>query len=425
MNHPGSSMRWSALFVFVLVGCGSEVQVQDEQHAPSASIQAPLDGSVTSDAVPVTFTGTVADGNGLETVQNVVWTSDLDGPLGGTLPDAQGTVTVSALLSAGVHTVTLTVTDNTGLEATDTVTITSQLEVQVPTVVIASPLDNGDYVSDTPIDLYAQVTDRQQSAETLVVVWSYEPANGGARQILASGSPTSAGVTEGTWTDLSPGAWRVILEATDQDGNIGSDQVAIIVSDPDEVDRDGDGYLGALDCDDFDAQINPGENEACNGIDDDCSFAIDDKDLDGDNHVDQNCALYVGVLARDDCNDGNGSIHPGAPELADGADNDCDGPIDEGTSLHDDDGDCYCESMALCNDSSGPTCGVLGTGDCDDTDPLLTPGDTDLDGVSSCAGDCDNTDPDLNLNDFDGDSFSTCEGDCNDFDPFQTPATCP
>lgn len=42
-----------------------------------------------------------------------------------------------------------------------------------------------------------------------------------------------------------------------------------------EVDGDGDGY-GCLDCDDGDPAIHPGAAEACDGIDNDCSGAIDD-----------------------------------------------------------------------------------------------------------------------------------------------------
>ena len=56
-------------------------------------------------------------------------------------------------------------------------------------------------------------------------------------------------------------------------------------------------------------------------------------------------------------------------------------------------------------------------GDCDDTDPTLTPADNDGDGLSTCDGDCDDSDAILNLDDLDGDGLSTCDGECNDFDP--------
>ena len=54
------------------------------------------------------------------------------------------------------------------------------------------------------------------------------------------------------------------------------------------------------------------------------------------------------------------------------------------------------------------------SGDCDDSDPALNPGDLDQDGLSTCDGDCDGDDPQLNAADQDEDGVSTCDGDCND-----------
>ena len=73
-----------------------------------------------------------------------------------------------------------------------------------------------------------------------------------------------------------------------------------------------------------------------------------------------------------DCDDGSTTIYPGAPELADWQDNDCDGNVDEGTINADDDGDGYTE---------------VG-GDCDDSDPSISPGEWDVtDGVDNdCNG---------------------------------------
>jgi hypothetical protein len=36
------------------------------------------------------------------------------------------------------------------------------------------------------------------------------------------------------------------------------------------------------------------------------------------------------VTAGGDCHDGSTTYHPGAPELCDGGDNDCDGLVDQG-----------------------------------------------------------------------------------------------
>ena len=55
----------------------------------------------------------------------------------------------------------------------------------------------------------------------------------------------------------------------------------------------------------------------------DCDGVTDDLDEDGDGHLASECG-------GDDCDDGDPSIHGGAAEICDdGADNDCDGEVDE------------------------------------------------------------------------------------------------
>ena len=80
-----------------------------------------------------------------------------------------------------------------------------------------------------------------------------------------------------------------------------------------------------------------------------CAFTVDvgtpDRDHDG-----------FGV-AGGDCDDTDPARRPGAPEVANGLDDDCDGTVDEGTSLGDDDHDGYTEAG----------------GDCDDADPDRSP----------------------------------------------------
>jgi len=108
------------------------------------------------------------------------------------------------------------------------------------------------------------------------------------------------------------------------------------------------GYVSSgTDCDDTDPLVNPAKLEECNGIDDDCDGQIDEegalwgetyhRDRDGDGYGDpdaevQACAAAEGLVEdRTDCDDGDAAVYPGAPELADGQDDDCDGVVDERT----------------------------------------------------------------------------------------------
>ncbi|MDP6931923.1 MAG: putative metal-binding motif-containing protein [Myxococcota bacterium] len=77
------------------------------------------------------------------------------------------------------------------------------------------------------------------------------------------------------------------------------------------------------------------------------------------------------TVEEGDCNDADWWIGPDFDEWADGLDNDCDGIVDEDTTVSDDDGDGYTEAE----------------GDCDDADALVYPGAEGLD--TGADGDCD------------------------------------
>jgi hypothetical protein len=228
----------------------------------------------------------------------------------------------------------------------------------------------------------------------------------------------------------------------------------------DLVDADGDGALEDIDCDDADASVFPGADEVCDGIDNNCDDAIDDAPTDGvvyyeDADVDgyggvsslTACEAPSGYVENsDDCNDNETTAYPGASELCDGLDNDCNSIIDDGagdvnTYYADLDGDGYGNPDTSLEACSAPSNYVSDNTDCDDTNANLTPDtrwyiDGDGDGYgqpqfyeSGCAqpksyvdnnGDCDDDSnqtypgaateaPKLCMLDGDGDGFGSSD----------------
>ena len=87
-------------------------------NPPSVTVSAPANGAVYTEGTDITFTGTASDVEDGSLTASLAWRSSRDGALG-----SGGSVTTSGL-SIGTHTITASVTDANGAQASATVTIT-------------------------------------------------------------------------------------------------------------------------------------------------------------------------------------------------------------------------------------------------------------------------------------------------------------
>ncbi len=262
-------------------------------------------------------------------------------------------------------------------------------------------------------------------------------------ECLDAGEASVSGDCDDGSAGVNPNASEVVDDAIDQDCS-GSDSVTC------QVDADGDTFGSSLtlvatdgdcsdsgesalatDCNDAAASIFPGATEVANdGIDQDCNgtdavTCFIDGDGDGfggpatTTAGDGDCTDAGEALGNGDCDDSLPSVFPGAPEVCDGLDQDCDGDIVE--TYADTDGDLDPD----CNDDDDDNDGSLDGDDCAATNPTVFPGATEVcDAIDQdCDGDIVETFTDANSNgtpdcaevDNDGDGFFAL--DCNDTDP--------
>lgn len=110
-------------------------------------------------------------------------------------------------------------------------------------------------------------------------------------------------------------------------------------------------------------------------------FEDADGDLYGNAAADStSCVMPMGYAANNlDCDDADVQINPGESEVCDGLDNNCGGGVDEGVTLTfcaDNDGDGFGDAGDSIQECAPPEGYVTDCDDCDDTNPSLQAGDT-------------------------------------------------
>lgn len=176
---------------------------------------------------------------------------------------------------------------------------------------------------------------------------------------------------------------------TDDDGYGNSEQSLVQSTQP-------SGYVtNKTDCNDYNANINPAQSEACdNGTDDNCNGEIDEncdaiktwyRDIDGDNYgnpglsVQQPTKPAYYVDNKDDCNDSDKTMNPGQSEACgDKKDNDCNGQADEACPINttwyrDTDADGYGNPKTSKQSTTKPVGYVENNLDCNDSNKNISP----------------------------------------------------
>jgi hypothetical protein len=223
------------------------------------------------------------------------------------------------------------------------------------------------------------------------------------------------------------------------------------------LDRDEDGYGDSTvsqaaceqpvgysawptDCDDRNNQFYPGADESECDPDD-----LNDYNCDGFTGLEDNDR--DGVAACEECDDGNNAVHPGAFEECDGIDNNCNGIIDADSPAAtdwyaDQDLDGYGNPLDSVTACDKPYLYIEDSSDCDDSDPLVHPGQVE-DCLTTADDDCNGTADEVGAlnctnwySDDDGDGYgyqaictcyqpadypSSSGGDCDDQDESRHP----
>ncbi|MFT5681159.1 MAG: hypothetical protein ACI8RZ_002065 [Myxococcota bacterium] len=403
-------MRIPAALILFSIGCTGDNSLLKVEEEPAVIITMPIDGAEFAEGETIFFEGIVDDDDDPEQLQ-VSW---IDSATSSALEEdsyveADGTVQLyTSALEPGERTIVLRVidTDNNAEEATVSINVIDVPDK--PSITVLHPdlkgvekgLDGSSFI------FMVEIYDYQDPAEDVVVELLANPYG-----LVCTMSPDGNGIAQCPGT-LPLGVYTLTYTATDTDDNATVANAPFSVVGPGDYDADGDGYTpNGGDCNDSSVTIYPGADEICDGLDNDCIEATaidvgtDCYDDDGDGFCESPpCVNTSETLA--DCDDTDPAAYPdpSIPEVVNGADDDCDGEIDEGTVVYDDDSDGYCEEPPCINVSSTEE-------DCDDTNPDVNPGEDEVcsDGVDNNCNGQSNEEDALGCDDFfydgDGDTY--------------------
>jgi hypothetical protein len=361
--------------VIASVGCSTQQKVAFRNTVPIVGISSPVDGSAWPADAAIQFQGQVSDKQDASDSLTIIWESSIDGEIDDDAADSTGLLLFnSSLLSSGNHTISLTAIDAEGESATTSIDIVisgggGPGAEGAPIVSLDNPADGAVFLQSEAITILGLVTDDEQDSGTLNA--SIVSSRDGE---LWSGRPDEFGRVELNTTGLTVGLHTIRLDAIDDDANRGSAQAQIeimadaspgvLIEEPGEADwfwnSDTIRFEGVVTDDVTPAQelsiwwssdidgvfsTNPANPSGSTIVETVLSAGLHTITLSATD-VDLNETQYTLWLeVRDpldhdgdldgytenegDCDDANPYTNPGAEEICDAHDNDCDGDVNE------------------------------------------------------------------------------------------------
>lgn len=186
------------------------ITIEITNQGPVPVISSPADNRIFNENENIVFTGSASDNeDGSITGAGLEWFSDIDGFLG------TGTQLNNPNLSPGSHTITLTATDNDGLQNSVSISIVTGNKYPVPEITF--PSDNSVFDEGDTIEFSGKATDYEDGAIT------------GADLVWISSRDGQIGTgTTLVNPALSAGMHTITLKASDSYGAAGETSIIII-----------------------------------------------------------------------------------------------------------------------------------------------------------------------------------------------------
>jgi hypothetical protein len=187
------------------------VTVGPANRAPDCALNRPADASVWVFGETISFAGLASDAD--VDAEELDWAlrSDIDGLLGVGTPANTGDLSLDTdTLSKGTHVVTLEVADEVEASCEDTIQVIVDTP---PEVEITEPADGTEQNEDEPFIVRGAVSDEQDTAPSLDIVWESDVDG-----VLDTTPATSGGALYFSGTDLTLGVHVLTVTVTDSVG---------------------------------------------------------------------------------------------------------------------------------------------------------------------------------------------------------------